>query len=91
MVSCRCKTSRGAKDFSTLIANEESLTALIDLNDHLGDYLDAKDAKDESFVQYVQDELMYALFGKQKNNTKKLIESAPEPLRKLYERLLQSS
>lgn len=81
----------GAKDFSKLIANEESLTALIDLKDHLGDYLDAKDAKDESFVQYVQDGLMYALFGKQKNNTKKLIESAPEPLRKLYERLLQSS
>lgn len=81
----------GAKDFSKLIANEESLTALIDLKDHLGVYLDAKDAKDESFVKYVQDELMYALFGKQKNNTKKLIESAPDTLRKLYERLLQSS
>ena len=69
-----------AKEFRTLIANEESLDALLEIKGRLEDYLPEERARD-----YLWREVLWAIWGPaSENNGGKVLKAAPEELKEKY-------
>ena len=77
-----------AKEFRTLIANEESLDALLEIKGHLEDYLPEEGAHDLRARDYLWQEVLWAIWGQaSENGGGKVIKAAPEDLREKYQQI----
>ena len=77
-----------AKEFRTLIANEESLNALLEIKEHLGDYLPEEGAHDQRARDYLWREMLWAIWGPaSENGGSKVIKSAPKELKEKYQQV----
>ena len=74
-----------AKEFRTLIANEESLNALLEIKEHLGDYLPEEGAHDQRARDYLWREMLWAIWGPASENSGgRVLKVAPEELKEKY-------
>ena len=74
-----------AKEFRTLIANEESLNALLEIKGHLGDYLPEEGARDQRARDYLWREMLWAIWGSASENSGgRVLKAAPEELKEKY-------
>ena len=74
-----------AKEFRTLIANGESLDALLEIKGHLEDYLPEEGAHDQRAKDYLWREVLWAIWGPaSENGGGKVIKAAPEELKEKY-------
>ena len=69
-----------AKEFRTLIANEESLDALLEIKGHLEDYLPEEGVHDQRAQDYLWQEVLWAIWGPASENGGKAIKAAPKEL-----------
>lgn len=77
-----------AKEFRTLIANEESLDALLEIKEHLGYYLTDELCEDKKAKAYIWRDVLWAIWGKDsENGGSKAIKAAPAQLRERYEQI----
>lgn len=77
-----------AKDFRTLIANEESLNALLKIKEHLKDYLPEEARKSKNAPVYLWHDVIWGIWGKDsENGGKKIMKAAPAHLREIYEQI----
>ena len=77
-----------AKEFRTLIANEESLNALLKIKEHLGDYLPEEAKRSKNATVYLWRDVIWGIWGKDsENGGKKVIKAAPAHLREIYEQI----
>ena len=77
-----------AKEFRTLIANEESLDALLEIKGHLEDYLPEEGAHDLRARDYLWQEVLWAIWGQaSENGGSKVIKSAPKELKEKYQQM----
>ena len=77
-----------AKEFRTLIANEESLNALLKIKEHLGDYLPEEARKSKNAPVYLWRDVIWGIWGKDsENGGKKVIKAAPAHLRDIYKQI----
>lgn len=77
-----------AKEFRTLIANEESLNALLKIKEHLGDYLPEEAKRSKNATVYLWRDVIWGIWGKDSENCgKKVIKAAPAHLREIYEQI----
>ena len=77
-----------AKEFRTLIANEESLDALLEIKGHLEDYLPEEGAHDLRARDYLWREVLWAIWGQaSENGGSKAIKSAPKELKEKYQQV----
>ena len=77
-----------AKEFRTLIANEESLDALLEIKGRLEDYLPEEGARDRRARDYLWREVLWAIWGKDsENGGSKVIKSAPKELKEKYQQV----
>ena len=77
-----------AKEFRTLIANEESLDALLEIKEHLGDYLPEEGARDQRARNYLWRDVLWAIWGKDsENGGSKVIKPAPKELKEKYQQV----
>ena len=74
-----------AKEFRTLIANEESLNALLEIKEHLEDYLPEESVRDKKAKAYLWRNVIWTIWGKDsENGGSKVIKTAPEGLKEKY-------
>lgn len=73
-----------AKEFSTLIANGESLNALLDIKNHLENYLPEKYEHDKRAKNCLWRDVLWAIWGASSNNSEKIIKKAPKELAEKY-------
>ena len=79
-----------AKEFRTLIANEESLNALLEIKEHLGDYLPEEGAHDQRARDYLWREMLWAIWGQAaQNGGGKVIQAAPAEQREQYQNIFR--
>ena len=52
-----------AKEFRTLIANEESLNALLEIKDHLEDYLPEENCRDKKVQDFLWQDVLWGIWG----------------------------
>ena len=79
-----------SKEFRTLIANEESLDALLEIKGHLGDYLPEEGAQDQRARDYLWREVLWAIWGSaSENNGGKVLKAAPEEWRERYQKIFE--
>ena len=77
-----------AKEFRTLIANEESLNALLKIKEHLKDYLPEEARRSKNAPVYLWRDVIWGIWGKDsENGGKKVMKAAPAHLREIYEQL----
>ena len=77
-----------AKEFRTLIANEESLNALLKIKEHLGDYLPEEAKRSKNATVYLWRDVIWGIWGKDsENGGKKTMKAAPAHLREIYEQI----
>ena len=77
-----------AKEFRALIANEESLDALLEIKGHLEDYLPEEGAHDLRARDYLWREVLWAIWGQaSENGGSKAIKSAPKELKEKYQQV----
>lgn len=77
-----------AKEFRGLIANVESLDALLDVKCRFPAYLLPEENKDPKFRAIAWQSLLWAIWGKDSENSgKKAIQAAPEELREKYQQV----
>lgn len=77
-----------AKEFRTLIANEESLNALLKIKEHLGDYLPEEAKRSKNATVYLWRDVIWGIWGKDsENGGKKIMRAAPAHLREIYEQI----
>ena len=77
-----------AKEFRTLIANKESLDALLEIKGHLGDYLHEEGAHDQRAQDYLWREVLWAIWGSASENSGgRVIKSAPKELKEKYQQV----
>ena len=77
-----------AKEFRTLIANEESLDALLEIKAHLEDYLPEEGAHDLRARDYLWQEVLWAIWGSaSENGGSKVIKTAPKELKEKYQQV----
>ncbi|OUN39156.1 hypothetical protein B5G28_06380 [Faecalibacterium sp. An77] len=77
-----------AKEFRTLIANEESLDALLEIKAHLEDYLPEEGAHDLRARDYLWQEVLWTIWGQaSENGGGKVIKSAPKELKEKYQQV----
>ena len=82
------KGFKPAKEFRTLIANEESLNALLKIKEHLGDYLPEEARKSKNAPVYLWHDVIWGIWGKDsENGGKKIMKAAPAHLREIYEQI----
>ena len=80
------------KSFRTLIANEASLNALLEVKAHLADYLPEDSDHDKRSLEFLWQEVLWGIWGSMSaEKSKKLIKQAPEHLRHIYRRVLEDS
>ena len=79
-----------AKEFRALIANTESLDALLEIRGHLAYYLPEEGAHDQRARDYLWREVLWAIWGQaSENGGSKVIKAAPEELRERYQEIFQ--
>ena len=79
-----------AKEFRTLIANEESLDALLEIKGHLEDYLPEEGAHDLRARDYLWREVLWAIWGQaSENGGGKVLKAAPEEWRERYQKIFE--
>ena len=77
-----------AKEFRTLIANEESLNALLEIKGRLEDFLSEESAHDQRARDYLWREVLWAIWGKDsENGGSKVIKAAPKELKEKYQQV----
>ena len=77
-----------AKEFRTLIANEESLNALLKIKEHLKDYLPEEVRRRKNVPVYLWHDVIWGIWGKDSvNGGKKVMKAAPAHLREIYEQI----
>ena len=77
-----------AKEFRTLIANEESLDALLEIKGHLEDYLPEEGAHDLRARDYLWQEVLWAIWGQaSENGGGKVLKAAPKELKEKYQQV----
>ena len=77
-----------AKELRTLIANKESLDALLEIREHLEDYLPEEGAHDLRARDYLWREVLWAIWGQaSENGGGKVIKAAPEELKEKYQQI----
>lgn len=77
-----------AKEFRTLIANEESLNALLKIKEHLGDYLPEEAKRSKNATVYLWRDVIWGIWGKDsENGGKTIMKAAPAHLREIYEQI----
>ena len=76
--------------FRTLIANKESLDALLEIKGHLGDYLHEEGAHDQRAQDYLWREVLWAIWGSASENSGgRVIKSAPKEWRERYQKIFE--
>ena len=79
-----------AKEFRTLIANEESLNALLEVKGHLEDYLPEENCQDKRSQDFLWQDVLWGIWGQAaQNGGGKVIKAAPEELRERYQEIFQ--
>lgn len=77
-----------AKEFRTLIANEESLDALLEIKMHLEYYLPDESRSDKRALAYLWRDVLWAIWGSSsENGGSKVIKSAPKDLKEKYQQV----
>ena len=77
-----------AREFRSLIANEESLDALLAVKRRFSTYLQPEENEDPKFRAIAWQSLLWAIWGQAAENSgKKIIKSAPVHLREQYEQI----
>ena len=77
-----------AKEFRTLIANEESLDALLEIKGHLEYYLPEESGNDKRALAYLWRDVLWAIWGTaSENGGSKVIKSAPKELKEKYQQV----
>ncbi len=81
---------RPAKEFGALIANDESLDALLAAKRSLADYLPEETEHDKDAQDYLWRGALWAIWGKaSENGGGKVIKSAPEELKEKYRQVFE--
>ena len=76
---------RPAREFGALIANDESLDALLAEKSRLADYLPEESERDKEAQEYLWLGALWAIWGKaSENGGSKVIKAAPEELKEKY-------
>ena len=79
-----------AKEFRALIANEESLDALLEIKGHLEYYLPEESGNDKRALTYLWRDVLWAIWGTaSENGGSKVIKTAPKELRERYQEIFQ--
>ena len=79
-----------AKEFRTLIANEESLNALLEVKRHLEDYLPEENCQDKRSHDILWQDVLWGIWGQAaQNGGVKVIKAAPAELREQYQKIFQ--
>ena len=77
-----------AKEFRALIANEESLDALLEIKGHLEYYLPEESGNDKRALAYLWRDVLWAIWGSSsENGGSKVIKSAPKELKEKYQQV----
>ena len=77
-----------AKEFRTLIANGESLDAMLEIKGHLEDYLPEEGAHDQRARDYLWREVLWAIWGQaSENGGGKVLKAAPKELKEKYQQV----
>ena len=81
---------RPAKEFGALIANDESLDALLAAKSRLSDYLPEESEHDREAQEYLWLGALWAIWGRaSENGGGKVIKAAPEELKEKYRRVFE--
>lgn len=76
------------REFRTLIANEESLDALLEVKGHLEDYLPEEDCRDKKAQDFLWQDVLWGIWGSSsENGGSKVIKAAPEELKEKYQQV----
>ena len=79
-----------AKEFGSLIANDESLDALLEIKSRLADYLPEEDEDDEEAKDFLWRDTLWAIWGKaSENGGGKVVKAAPDELKEKYRRAFE--
>ena len=79
-----------AKEFRTLIANEESLNALMEVKGHLEDYLPEENRQDKRSQDFLWQDVLWGIWGQaSENGGSKVIKTAPKELRERYQEIFE--
>ena len=77
-----------AKEFRTLIANEESLDALLEVKGHLENYLSEENCRNKRYQDLLWQDVLRGIWGQTaENGGSKVIKAAPAQLREQYEQI----
>ena len=77
-----------AKEFRTLIANEESLDALLEIKGHLEYYLSEESGSNKRALAYLWHDVLWAIWGTtSENGGSKVIKTAPKELKEKYQQV----
>ena len=77
-----------AKEFRTLIANEESLNALLEIKGQLEYYLPEDSGNNKRALAYLWRDVLWAIWGKDsENGGRKVIKTAPKELKEKYQQV----
>ena len=77
-----------AKEFRTLIANEESLDALLEIKGHLEYYLSEESGSNKRALAYLWRDVLWAIWGTAyENGGSKVIKTAPKELKEKYQQV----
>lgn len=79
------QSMKPAKEFRTLIANEKSLNALLEVKSHLEDYLPEDYSNDKREQDFLWQQLLWGIWGRAAENSgSKVIKAAPKELMEQY-------
>ena len=82
------QTMNPDKSFRTLIANEASLNALLEVKEHLADYLPQESDRDKRSLEFLWQEVLWGVWSTDSlNGGKTVIKKAPEALRARYQQI----
>lgn len=77
-----------AKEFRTLIANEEGLDALLEIKEHLEYHLPEESDRNQEDKACLRRDVLRTIWGKEsENGGGKVIKTAPKELREQYQRV----
>ena len=77
-----------AKEFRTLIANDESLEALLEVKNHLDKYLPEDNCQNKREQDFLWQEVLWGIWGQAaENGGSKVIKAAPKELKEKYQQV----
>ena len=76
------------KEFRTLIANDESLEALLEVKNHLDKYLPEENCQNKREQDFLWQEVLWGIWGQAaENGGSKVIKAAPKELKEKYQQV----